>query len=102
MALMPVTKGSTITRCSRSGGDAAWIGWYSVPAGAGWSSMVWPRTLNKRPSVARPTGTRIGCPVSITGRPRRSPAVLPIAMARTVWGSMCSWTSITNSGPSSR
>jgi hypothetical protein len=46
-----------------------------VPWGAGRPPMGWPRTLNRRPRIARPTGTPIGRPVSSTGNRRHSPAV---------------------------
>ena len=50
-----------------------------------------------RPSVARPTGTVIGPPVSITSVPRARPSVLSIATARTRSSPRCCWTSQTRS-----
>ena len=46
-------------------------------------SIALPSTLRMRPSVASPTGTVIGAPVSRTSAPRTMPSVPPIASVRT-------------------
>src|SRR5690349_20797949 len=48
-----------------------------------------------RPSVAGPTGTVIGLPVSVASMPRRKPSVLVIATARTQSLPRCCCTSST-------
>ena len=52
-----------------------------------------PSTLKIRPSVAWPTGTEIGAPVSSTSAPRGRPSVESIATARTRSFPRCCWTS---------
>src|SRR5437879_3430101 len=52
-----------------------------------------------RPSVASPTGTLMGAPVSTTSRPRESPSVVSIATARTRSSPRCCWTSHTSRLP---
>ena len=52
-------------------------------------------TFMMRPSVAGPTGTVIGAPVSITAWPRIRPSVVSMAMARTVFSPRCWATSST-------
>src|SRR5205807_8735331 len=67
------------------------------------SSSPWsigsPSRLKMRPSVASPTGTVIGPPVSTTSRPRESPSVVSIATARTRSSPRCCWTSHTSRLP---
>ena len=53
-----------------------------------------------RPSVASPTGTVIGPPVSSTSTPRARPSVVSIATARTRSSPRCCWTSHTSSSSS--
>ena len=55
-----------------------------------------PSRLKIRPSVASPTGTVIGAPVSITSTPRARPSVVSIATARTRSSPRCCWTSHTS------
>ena len=50
-----------------------------------------------RPSVAGPTGTVIGPPVSVICAPRARPSVESIATARTRLSPRCCWTSQTSS-----
>ena len=52
-----------------------------------------------RPSVASPTGTVIGAPVSITSVPRARPSVVSIATARTRSSPRCCCTSHTSTAP---
>ena len=54
-------------------------------------------TLMSRPSVFSPTGTVIGCPVSMTTTPRASPSVESMATARTLSSPRCCCTSQTSS-----
>ena len=65
--------------------------WLIGPA----SSIGSPITFMMRPSVAGPTGTRMGPPVSITSWPRTRPSVVSMAMARTVFSPRCWATSNT-------
>src|SRR5262245_59437795 len=63
------------------------------------SSTGSPTTLMMRPSVSSPTGTAIGCPVSLTSWPRTSPSLVSIAMVRTVDSPRCCATSSTRRWP---
>src|SRR5690242_10425583 len=59
------------------------------------SSIGSPMTFMMRPSVPSPTGTAIGCPVSVTCWPRTRPSVASIAIVRTVDSPRCCATSRT-------
>ena len=59
-------------------------------------SMGWPSTLKTRPSVASPTGTVIGPPVSRASVPRARPSVVVMATARTQLLPRCCCTSQTS------
>src|SRR4051794_11145481 len=63
------------------------------------SSTGSPTTLMMRPSVSSPTGTEIGCPVSVTSWPRTRPSLMSIAMVRTVDSPRCCATSSTRRLP---
>ena len=64
--LMPVSKISIFGDSSLNEGGSRWIGQRSRrSAGVGLSSIGSPITFQSRPSVASPTGTVIGSPVSI-------------------------------------
>src|SRR3954447_8366212 len=65
----------------------------SVVCTAPASSTGSPMTLMMRPSVASPTGTEIGPPVSVTSCPRTRPSVASIATVRTVDSPRCCATS---------
>ena len=52
-----------------------------------------PTTFKMRPSVALPTGTRMGDSVLVTGVPRARPSVVSMAMQRTVFSPRCCATS---------
>ena len=64
--------------------------------GAGLPSIGWPSTSNTRPSVASPTGTVIGPPVSVASRPRDRPSVVDMATVRTQLLPRCCCTSTTS------
>src|SRR6185437_12079349 len=95
MTLMPVTRTSAVPACSAKVGASRWIGDMKVSAMGPASSIGSPITFMMRPSVAGPTGTRIGRPVSTTSAPRTRPSVASIAMARTVFSPRCWATSNT-------
>src|SRR5882724_10035605 len=63
------------------------------------SSTGSPTTLMMRPSVSSPTGTEIGCPVSVTSWPRTRPSLVSIATVRTVDSPRCCATSSTRRLP---
>ena len=67
MILRPVSKTSTSVDCWSNGGASRWIGREAVGVHRPLLSIGRPRTSNTRPSVASPTGTVIGAPVSRTG-----------------------------------
>src|SRR5919109_1172544 len=72
MILRPVSNTSTSVDCSSNGGASRWMG-NVVPAPTGpLLSIGRPRTSNTRPSVASPTGTEIGAPVSHGDAPRQA------------------------------
>src|ERR1700694_3158692 len=100
MTLIPVSRISTLGCCSDSGGASRWIGHRFVPAGLGSSSIAFPITLKRRPSVSTPTGTEMGEPVACTGSPRRIPSVESIPMHRTTLSPMSDATSSTTLRPS--
>ncbi len=84
MTLMPVSKISMRGTRSSNFGASRWIGQRSFAlTSSGLPSITSPSTLKMRPSVASPTGTEIGAPVSLTSAPRASPSVESIATART-------------------
>jgi hypothetical protein len=58
---MPVSNISTSVDCSSNGGAWRWIDQRSSAVHLPSSSTGSPMTLRIRPSVARPTGTVIGC-----------------------------------------
>ncbi len=66
MTLMPVSKISAVGVSWSKAGGARWIGQRAEAATPPSSllSIVSPSTLKMRPSVASPTGTEIGAPVS--------------------------------------
>jgi len=66
MTLMPVSKISAVGESVSKAGGSRWISHRGAAAMAVSSplSIVWPRTLKMRPSVASPTGTLIDAPVS--------------------------------------
>jgi hypothetical protein len=94
ITLIPVSKISTSGDRSRKAGGSRWIDQRStsLPA-AGFSSTGSPITFQMRPSVASPTGTEIGAPVSVTSVPRERPSVESIATARTRSSPRCCCTS---------
>src|SRR5438552_7726929 len=59
------------------------------------SSTGSPTTLMMRPRHSSPTGTEIGCPVSVTSWPRTRPSEVSIATVRTVDSPRCWATSST-------
>ena len=70
MTLRPVSKTSIFGESSVNFGGSRWIDQRSVSAGgAGFSSTGSPMTFQMRPSVTSPTGTEIGCPVSMDVEP---------------------------------
>src|SRR5579859_4000814 len=92
---MPVTSTSAEVDCSAKDGASRWIEEVKVVAIGPASSIGSPMTFMMRPSVAGPTGTVIGRPVSNTGWPRVRPSVVSMAMARTVFSPRCWATSNT-------
>src|SRR6266850_7509833 len=63
------------------------------------SSTGSPTTLMMRPRHSSPTGTEIGCPVSVTSWPRTRPSLVSIATVRTVDSPRCCATSSTRRLP---
>src|SRR5579884_2463374 len=96
ITFIPVSRISTVPDWSISGGGSRWIGAVSLKSPF-WPSIGWPVTLNMRPSVASPTGTLIGAPVSVTSAPRSNPSVELRAIARTLDSLRCCATSNVNS-----
>src|SRR5215207_9294585 len=92
---MPVSNISVVGVRFSTVGAGRWIGQRSSLPTSPPRSIGSPRTLKMRPSVARPTGTVIGPPVSSTSMPRASPSVESIATARTRSSPRCCWTSQT-------
>ena len=80
-------------------GAGWWIERCSDASTGPFSSTGSPMTLRMRPSVASPTGTVIGAPVSVTRSPRTRPSVESIAIARTVLSPRCCATSSTSRAP---
>ena len=93
MTLMPVSKICASVSIWSNAGGSRWIGSMVSDFTAPLPSMGWPSTSNTRPSVASPTGTVIGAPVSLTSRPRARPSVEDIATARTQLLPRCCCTS---------
>ena len=103
MTLRPVSNSSTSVVWSSKEGGARWIGRTVVRSTSPLPSIGLPSTSNTRPSVASPTGTVIGAPVSRTAVPRASPSVVVMATARTQLLPRCCWTSqVSGSWPSRR
>ncbi len=95
MTLMPVTRTSVDEDWSAKEGASWWIPRvWGVSIGPA-SSIGSPMTFMIRPSVAGPTGTVIGPPVSATSWPRTRPSVVSMAMVRTVFSPRCWATSST-------
>ncbi len=94
--MIPVSNISVVGANDSNDGASRWIGQRSVSSGSALAEVDRsPSTLKIRPSVARPTGTEIGAPVSITSTPRASPSVVSIATARTRSSPRCCCTSQT-------
>ena len=95
--LIHVSKISVSVLCCAYVGALRWIGIFltSSPS-ASFPSIGCPKTLNILPSVALPTGTEIGCLVSIASIPLLTPSVGPIATQRTISSPICCATSTTN------
>jgi hypothetical protein len=90
----PVSKISSVGERSRNSGGSRWIDHRSTSSpGASLWSIGSPMTFQIRPSVASPTGTVIGAPVSTTSTPRARPSVESIATARTRSSPRCCCTS---------
>src|SRR5688572_14572607 len=91
MTLMPVSNISVLDSSWSNAGALRWIPQRSLTSSFSPSSRLRhsPRVLNTRPSVASPTGTVIGPPVSVTWAPRTSPSVGCREMARTMPSPMC-------------
>ena len=83
MTLMPVSNSSVLVDRSSTVGASRWIGQYSSASTGPRPSIGSPSRLNTRPSVALPTGTVTGAPVSTHSLPRTRPSVLPRATQRT-------------------
>ncbi len=94
--MIPVSKISRVGVRSSTDGASRWIGQRSLVSTGPPSSIVSPSRLNSRPSVASPTGTVIGAPVSNAFAPRWRPSVEPIATARTRSSPRCCCTSHTS------
>src|SRR3954451_20257037 len=100
MTFRPVSNTSVAVVWSSNAGAARWIGYVCSAFTGPLLSIGRPRTSNTRPSVAGPTGTLIGAPVSCASAPRASPSVVVIATARTQLLPRCCWTSHTSGEPS--
>ncbi len=93
MTLIPVSNISSRVDWSTSDGAGRWIGWrFSAFTGPS-SSTGSPITFSTRPSVAVPTGTLIGPPVSTAGVPRTMPSVGCMLTQRTRFSPRCCCTS---------
>ena len=97
---MPVSRISTLGLCSSKAGGFLWMlrRGSAPPIGAP-PSMVSPKTLKSRPSVALPTGTRRPLPSPVTVMPRLRPSLPESMMQRTVSALKCCSTSITRRLP---
>src|SRR3954447_15386340 len=102
MTFRPVSKTSVAVVWSSNAGAARWIGYVCSAFTGPLFSIGRPRTSNTRPSVAGPTGTLIGAPVSCALAPRARPSVVVMATARTQLLPRCCWTSHTRAEPPSR
>ena len=89
MTLMPVTRISEAVAWLSKSGAGWWIARVSVASTGPFSSTGSPITFRMRPSVALPTGTEIGAPMSVTSAPRTRPSVASIAMVRTEFSPRC-------------
>ena len=96
ITLIPVSKISVVGDSISKSGAGRWIGQRSSVCTGSPLSIVSPSTLKMRPSVASPTGTVIGPPVSLTSSPRERPSVASIAIARTRPSPRCCCTSATS------
>ncbi len=95
---MPVSNIFSSVDWSSSDGGSRWIGQCSLAStGRPGSSTGSPSTFSTRPSVAGPTGIKIGAPVSVTAIPRCNPSVGFMATARTRFSPRCCSTSATTS-----
>ena len=97
--LMPGTRISDSVDWSTNSGADAWIGRRRSVSIGPRSSIGSPMTFIIRPKVSRPTGTEIGCPVSLTSAPLTKPSVESIAIVRTVASPRCWATSSINRSP---
>src|SRR3954447_16359083 len=88
---MPVSNISVLDSSWSKAGALRWMPQRSLTSSFSPSSRLRhsPRVLNTRPSVASPTGTVIGPPVSVTWAPRTRPSVGCREMARTMPSPMC-------------
>ena len=89
MTLSPVSNWLMVVDCATKLGGALWIGASWGDSRGPISSIGCPTTFMIRPSVAGPTGTRMGLPVLLTGIARTSPSELSIAIHRTVCSPRC-------------
>ena len=96
MTLMPVSKTCDSVSIWSKAGGWRWIGSICLDLTAPLPSIGWPSTSNTRPSVASPTGTVIGPPVSVASRPRDRPSVVDMATVRTQLLPRCCCTSTTS------
>ncbi len=91
--MIPVSNISSAELCSTSVGARRWIGWRFAAFTGPSSSTGSPTTFSTRPSVAGPTGTVIGPPVSMTFVPRTMPSVGCMLTQRTRLSPRCCCTS---------
>src|SRR5437588_8324654 len=96
---MPVTRISASVDWSVYSGAGWWMARFVAALIGPASSTGSPITFMMRPSVPAPTGTSIGCPVSVTSWPRTKPSVASIATVRTVDSPRCCATSSTRRLP---
>ena len=75
MTLMPVSNISSSVDCSSKDGAGRWMGLRLVAFTGPISSTGSPMTFSTRPRVPAPTGTVMGCPVSMAFMPRTMPSV---------------------------
>ena len=93
---MPVSSISVVGVRSSTSGASRWIGHRSSVTTGSPRSMGSPSRLKMRPSVASPTGTVMGPPVSTTSVPRARPSVVSMATARSRSSPRCCCTSQTS------
>src|SRR6476619_5959164 len=91
MTLMPVSNIWVFDSSWSNAGALRWMPHRSLTSRVSPSSRLRhsPRVLNTCPSVASPTGTVIGPPVSLTWAPRTRPSVGCSEIARTMPSPMC-------------